>query len=79
MDSCCSPAEAQGGGVCSCRVNWCDIGAEESVLPGKAFIVDLFQGLEMILPTLIKGSGLRFRCAVGCGLRRGMGWGKHAP
>jgi len=45
------------------------IRAEESVLAGKAFIVDLFQGLEVVSHALIKGSGLRFPGAVGCGLR----------
>ncbi len=36
------------------------IRAEESVLAGKAFIVDLFQGLEVVFHALIEGSGLRF-------------------
>jgi hypothetical protein len=36
------------------------IRAEESVLAGKAFIVDLFQGLEVVFHALIKGGGLRF-------------------
>jgi len=52
-----------------------NIRPEESVLAGKTFIVDLFQGLEVIFHTLVKASGLRFPGAVGCGLRGGMVWG----
>ncbi len=52
-----------------------NIRAEESVLAGKAFIVDLLQGLEVILHALIEGRGLQFSGAVGGGFRRGMGCG----
>jgi hypothetical protein len=48
------------------------IGAKESVLAGKAFIVDMFQGLEAIFHALIKGGGLRFPGVVGLGLWGGM-------
>jgi len=54
------------------------IRAEKSVLAGKAFIVDLFQGLEVVFHALIEGSGLRFPGAVEVGLRGGMVWGEHA-
>jgi len=40
------------------------IGSEESVLPDKAFIVDLFQGLEVV-HALIQGGGLWLPGSVG--------------
>lgn len=42
---------------------------EESVLPCKALIVDLFRGFEVVFHALLGGRGLRFSGAVGIGVR----------